>query len=172
MEDVPKLIIIRGPSGAGKSTVSKTLLKQSDRKTLLVSEDQIRKMFNDNHLPGHTASKELSVYSVLLGLREGYDVILEGILNIKTSQERLGKILKAHAKENYFFYLDVSYDETLRRHATRPEKAEFSTDAMKEWWDYASPSGQSTEVVIPESSSLKETVASIAASAGLNLKTA
>src|SRR3989344_521882 len=158
MKISPKLIIIRGPSGAGKSSVAKLLHMQSKRPTLLVSEDQIRKMFNDHHRSDHKISKDLATSIALTGLQDGYDVIFEGILDLKTNTERFDKIFKVHPEENYFFYLNISYDETLRRHETRPEKAEFSAEAMKKWWDYASPLGHTSETVISESSSLEETL--------------
>ncbi len=157
----PKLIIIRGPSGSGKSSVTRTLLKKVKGQAMLVSVDQTRKMFSDQKQPDHQASKDMVVNNVLFGLAKNYDVILEGILNIKTDKFMFDKILATHPEENYFFYLDVSYKETLRRHKTRPEKAEFGEESMKEWWSYASPMGHASETVIPESSSLEETVAII-----------
>jgi adenylate kinase family enzyme len=165
-----KLIIIRGPSGAGKSTVSKELFKRSTRPTLLVSEDYVRKMFSDHRKLGHEPSKKLAIEAVLLGLKTGYDVIYEGILNLKTSGDNLDELFDVHQEENYLFYLDVSLEETQKRHETRPEKAEFGTEAMARWWEYASPSGHINETVIPGSSSLKDTIRLIGQIAGLELK--
>jgi thymidylate kinase len=167
MNQIPKLIIIRGPSGAGKSSVAKALKEQAKRPTLLVSEDKIRQMFNDHHLPKRLASKELTTRGVLLGLEYSYDVILEGILNIKTNKERIARFFTVHPEENYFFYLDVSYEETLLRHQTRPEKDEFGEEAMKEWWDYASPVNHFSETIIPETSSLEATVKLIQKTTGI-----
>jgi len=164
----PKLIIVRGPSGAGKSTASRELLKRSSRPTLLVSEDYIRLMFSDHHRTGHGVSKELTITAVSHGLRNGYDVIYEGILNVKTDPQ-LEAFLKDRSEENYLFYLDVSFDETLKRHQTRPQKSDFGSEAMKRWWNYASPMGNTAETLIPESSSLEETVAAINRIAGLGL---
>ncbi len=164
-----KLIIIRGPSGAGKSTVSKELLKRSNRSTLLISEDQIRKMFNNHHKPGHDTSKKIATNAVKTGLSNGYDVIYEGILNLKTSGNNLDDIFSVHADENYMFYLDVSLEETLLRHDSRPEKSEFEAETMKKWWSYASPSGSSIETIISESSLPEDTVKTIANTCGLDL---
>lgn len=156
-----KLIVIRGPSGAGKSTVSQKVFKRSSRPTLLVSEDRMRKMFSDHHIAGHDAARELATESVLLGLRNGYDVIYEGILNIKTHRKQFEDIFATHPKENYFFYLEASFDETVKRHKTRPEKSEFTPKAMEKWWNYASPTGLPFETIIPETSSLEETIKTI-----------
>jgi len=164
-----KLIIIRGPSGAGKSTVSKELLARSSRPTLLVSEDGIRKMFNDHERAGHDVARELATLSVHYGLKNGYDVIYEGILNIKTRKVQLDELLEAHPEENYFFYLDVGWDETVKRHLTRPEKAEFGLEAMQRWWNYASPTNHTAETIIPETASKEETIRIIGKVAGLEL---
>lgn len=126
-------------------------------------------MFSDHRQPGHTVSKKLATSAVLLGLENGYDVIYEGILNLKTSGDNLQDIFKVHTEENYLFYLDVSFDETVKRHQTRPEKAEFKAEAMKKWWDYASPTNNVSETIIPESSSLDNTVKIISEVAGLEL---
>lgn len=167
MKNISKLIIIRGPSGAGKSSVARALLKNSQRPTLLVSVDQTRKQFSDQKTPDHQATKEMVMNNSLLGLGKGYDVILEGILNIKTDKFMFDKIFAAHPKENYFFFLDVGYDETLRRHETRPEKAEFGEESMKKWWGWSLPAKHEKEVVIPETSSLEATVAKIQKTAGI-----
>jgi hypothetical protein len=127
-------------------------------------------LFNDHHKPGHQPSKELTTQAVLIGLKNGYDVILEGILNTKTTLPRLEKFFAIHPNENYFFYLDVGFGETIRRHQTRHEKAEFGEDSMKKWWDYATPLGHENEVIIPDDSSLEETVRTISSVAGLDLK--
>jgi len=164
-----KLLIIRGPSGAGKSTVSKELLALCSRPTLLVSEDGIRKMFNDHQRAGHDAARELATQSVRYGLRNGYDVIYEGILNIKTRKAQIDEFLETHPEENYFFYLDVGWDETVRRHDTRPEKAEFGLEAMERWWDYASPINHPAETIIPETASKAEMIRIIGKVAGLEL---
>jgi len=129
--------------------------------------DQTRKLFSDQKTSDHQASKDMVVNNVLFGLEKGYDVILEGILNIKTDKFMFDKIFAAHPKENHFFYLDVSYEETLRRHKTRPEKAEFGEEAMKEWWGWSARTDHNNETIIPESSTLAETVEIINKIAGL-----
>jgi hypothetical protein len=76
-------------------------------------------------------------------------------------------VFEEHPDENYLFYLDVSFGETLKRHQSRPEKADFGVDEMKRWWDYASPTSHLTEKIIPESSSLAETLKTIRQVTGL-----
>lgn len=161
MSEIQKLIIIRGPSGAGKSSVTKELLAKTSRPTLLVSVDTIRMLFSDQKKPDHQTSKRLVINNVIFGLESGYDVILEGILNIKTDKFMFDKIFAVHPEGNYLFYLNVSYQETLRRHRNRPEKDLFGEEEMKEWWGWSLPSNHASETIIPENSSLEETVTKI-----------
>lgn len=153
-----KLIIIRGPSGSGKSTVAKQLQSRLPSPTLLLQEDKIRFMFSDWREPAHTASKELATASILSGLDSGLDVIYEGISNIKTYDKFFQQIFAIHPNDNYFFYLDVDFDETIKRHDTRPQRSEFGPVEMKQWLEYASPTGYKCETIIPKESSVEETV--------------
>lgn len=153
-----RLIVIRGPSGAGKSTVSKQLQQSLKSPSLLIHEDQIRFMFSNWREPDHAASKRLAMASILSGLESGFDVIYEGISNVKTYDPYFQQLFSSHPDDNYFFYLDVSFDEALKRHETRPEKAEFGPEQMKKWLAYASPTNYPFETIISEPSSLDETV--------------
>lgn len=166
---MPKLVVIRGPSGSGKSSVAERLHKSCTQPTLLIHEDKVRFMFSNWKQPDHTASKQLATAMILSGLNSDYDVIYEGISNIKTYDQYFQEIFTAHKADNYFFYLDVSFEETLKRHETRPEKSEFGIKEMKEWLDYASPTGYAFETIVPESSSLEETVETISKIASLEV---
>lgn len=157
----PKLIIIRGSSGSGKSTVAMRLQSEYPSPTLLICEDKIRFMFSNWVEPAHTASKELALASILSGLKSGFNVIYEGISNVKTYSKYFERIFTEHPDENYFFYLDVDFDETLKRHEMRPEKSEFGPEEMKRWRDYASPTGYKFETIISQQSSIDETVKKI-----------
>ena len=60
-------------------------------------------------------------------------VIVEGIL----SAARYGQMLKAlmnTADQSLVYYFDLSFDETLRRHAHRPKAAAFGAEAMHRWF--------------------------------------
>jgi predicted kinase len=167
-----KLIIIRGPSGAGKSSIAKVLASRSDRPTLLVEQDQIRQKFNDQGPKANIPVWEMVETNTMIGLKNGFDVVLEGILNIQKDRQRetLERILQSHPQENYLFYMDVQFDETIRRHSIRSKQVDFGEEAMKEWWDLATPMGHAYEITIPESSSLEETVRTIGRVAGLTLE--
>lgn len=161
-----KLIIIRGPSGVGKSTVAKALMKRTKRPTVLVDLDHYRFSFVNPPNHAHDLEYEMSGSDVLIGLRLGFDVIFDGNFTATAHDPLLAKWFSAHPEENYLFYLDASLNETLKRHETKSHPR-ISTDKMKEVYQYASAIGHENEVIIPESSSLEQTVEQIAQIAGI-----
>jgi hypothetical protein len=78
----------------------------------------------------------------------------------------LEKLFQAHSGDNYLFYLDASLPETLRRHETK-SYTRILASKMREVYKYASPAGRKEEVVIPESSSLGQTVEQIIVITGI-----
>ena len=71
----------------------------------------------------------------------------------------LGEIFKCHPAENYMFYLDVSLEETMRRHETRIVSGPaFDAEKMKSWYAMAHRSNHRLERIIPENSSLEESL--------------
>jgi len=103
-------------------------------------------------------------------------VIIDGLLNVQRQEYREGlhRLRKAAEKEKkekgkekerdatVSFYLDVPFEETVRRHATRSKSNDFDADEMATWWNaasrYALTDPTINEVVIPASSSTCETV--------------
>src|SRR6266404_2310233 len=165
-----KLIIIRGPSGVGKSSVARAIKSRSDRPTMWIEQDLFRTLSNEK-VPNNLPVVEMVEANTMIALKHGFDVILEGILNVQKPGRRnmYNRIFQAHPDENYIFYMEASFDETVRRHDTRPDKREqFGAKDMREWYDLASPTGHEREIVIPEPSSLEETVRTIGKVAGLN----
>ena len=63
----------------------------------------------------------------------------------------------------------MSLDETLRRHTTRPQAAEFTAEDMRGWYTQRDLLGFGDEHVIGEASGLDASIAHIAAVAGLPL---
>lgn len=162
-----KLIILRGPSASGKSTVAKALMERTKRLTVLVDLDYYRFCFVNPDDPENGLGIEyrLSAASVLTSLQNGFDVIFDGNFTYDSDDTFLAQLLD-HPGENYIFYLESSLEETLKRHETKMDPR-INTDKMKEVYRYASPTGHNDEVVIPESSSLEQTVEKIRAVAGI-----
>lgn len=156
-----KLIILRGPSGSGKSTTAKELFSKAKNKICLIDQDYYRFIFRP--AGGGSKSNTSTIHKmiesdVLIALEDGYDVILEGILSVKSYSGVLERIFTKHPSENYMYYFDISFDETVRRHAMREKSGDFSKEDMREWYPVAHKSDHRLERIISESSSLQETV--------------
>ncbi len=94
-------------------------------------------------------------------LDHGYHVILDGIFYADRYEPMLAALSSEHLGLSWFYYLDVSIDETLRRHITRPQAAEFGPDDMRQWYRPRDLLTGLREHVIAEASTLHETVSLI-----------
>jgi hypothetical protein len=75
----------------------------------------------------------------------------------------LAELAADHRGRTGVYYLDVSFDESLRRHATRPQASEFGPEHMREWYRERDVLGLPGEQLVPHTSSLHDTVARILA---------
>ncbi|HUO55871.1 MAG TPA: zeta toxin family protein [Candidatus Paceibacterota bacterium] len=161
-----KLIVIRGNSGSGKGTVARKIREASDRNIAIVEQDYLRRFVLKEKEKGGANNIDLIFQTVTFALSREYDVILEGILNFSRYGEIL-KNLEQSCPDNHFYYLDVSLEESLRRHATKPNAHEFGEKEMTEWYKPLDLTGFASEVVIPETSAILETVQLIREQTGL-----
>jgi adenylate kinase family enzyme len=159
-----KLIVLRGPSGSGKSTTAKILFEKAKHRVALIDQDHYRFIFKPaggGSKPNSDTIHKMIKGDVLIALSDGYDVILEGILSVKSYAQLLDKIFTTHTGENYMYYFDISFEETVKRHRTKPNADEWTEEDMKEWYPTAHRSNHVLEQIIPESHSLDETVSYI-----------
>lgn len=178
-----KLIILRGPSGSGKTTTSKILFDGAKKRTALIEQDYYRFIFNPpggGKKPNSDTIHKMIKNDVLIALQDGYDVILEGILSVKAYDKVLEDIFAQHPKENYIFYFDIGFEETVKRHKARQQAAQnngnnklvqdekrglrlqqFGEKEMQEWYSAAHKSNHSLEKIIPETFSVEETISYI-----------
>ena len=167
-----KFIILRGPSGSGKSTVSKLLFESASNKIALIEQDYYRFVFKPaggGSKPNSDAIHEMIKQNVITALNHGYDVILEGILSVKSYNEILDSIFSVHPQSNFMYYFDISFEETIRRHGTRPDKMqEFSAEDMREWYPASHRSNHTLENIIPESYTVDDTLKKILTDTQLN----
>jgi hypothetical protein len=91
-------------------------------------------MLRERDMPQKRSVIELIELVVEFGRRQERTVILEGIFAVK----KYGPMLRQLASkfdEVYVYYLDIPFDEALRRHAAKPNAYEFGEKEMREWWN-------------------------------------
>ena len=134
MTDSHPLIILRGNSGCGKTSTARLLQCQLGYGTMLVSQDVVRREIlrvkDSESNPAIQLIYDLCMY----GNNVGYTVILEGILSNKKYGAMLRRLLDDFQGEKLIYYCDVSFEETVRRHAIKPNAHEFGESEMRQWW--------------------------------------
>ena len=129
-----KLIILRGNSGSGKTTIAKELQKRLGQNAMLISQDEIRRnMLNvkdGEDTPALPLMKELLIY----GSKHSDFVIWEGIINREWYKPLFELAVQLYGTEVYAYYFDLTFEETLKRHLTRPKCHEFGEESMRRWW--------------------------------------
>lgn len=128
------LIILRGNSGSGKTTVAKLLFDHFHADAMLVSQDVVRRtMLRVKDVPDNPAI-ELIYRLCSYGNQLNKIVILEGILRRDIYGDMLTKLISDFNGLARVYYFDIPFDETLRRHATKPNAHEFGEAEMRQWW--------------------------------------
>ncbi|NJP98640.1 kinase [Nonomuraea sp. FMUSA5-5] len=162
------LIVIRGNSGSGKSTVARTVRETyGQRGMALIGQDVVRReILRERDRPGGV---NIGLLDMMCrhALTAGYHVILEGILARSRYGEMLQALFRDHRGTSRGFYLDVSWEETIRRHETRPQRARFSPDDMRQWYLGRDILPDAMEAIIGEGSTLTETVGLVLQESGL-----
>ena len=128
------LIILRGNSGCGKTSTACLLQRRLGYGTMLVSQDMVRREMlrvkDSESNPAIQLIYDLCMY----GNNVGYAVILEGILSNKKYGTMLRQLLDDFQGEKLIYYFDISFEETVRRHATKLNAHEFGESEMRQWW--------------------------------------
>ena len=156
-----KLIILRGNSGSGKTTIAKELQNRFGRNTMLISQDVIRRDMlhvkdgeNTQALP---LMKELLIY----GSSHSDVVIIEGIMYADWYRSLFELAIQLYDTEVYAYYFDLPFEETLKRHQTKPNCNEFGVEAMRRWWREKDFSDVLDEISITAEKDIKSIVRDI-----------
>ena len=130
-----KLIIIRGNSGSGKTSLSKLLQARFGPNTLRISHDMIRmELLNVHGREGVERSEPLMTTLLRYGKANSAVTILEGILPTRDYSHLFESALTIFGADIYAYYYDLPFDETLRRHMTKPNRDDFGEADMRRWW--------------------------------------
>ena len=135
-----KLIVLRGNSGSGKTTIAKELQQMFGNNTMLISQDVIRR--DILKVKDGENTKALPLLEELLrnGRKHSEIVIPEGILNVEWYRALFELAVDLYGKNIYAYYFDIPFEETVKRHKTKPNCNDFSAEDMRRWWnekDYA-----------------------------------
>lgn len=144
-----RLITLRGSSGSGKSTVAAAVrAARPVGSVAIIGQDVIRRSIlgTGEDRGGHPIRLTDLIARGLLD--HGVDVVIEGILNAAWYEAMLLQLVAAHRGVSRSYIWDLSFDETLRRHATKPIAAEFGEAELRAWWRGFQPVSGLAEVVI------------------------
>ncbi|HYH12079.1 MAG TPA: hypothetical protein VD789_06965 [Thermomicrobiales bacterium] len=151
-----KLVILRGNSGSGTSSVAQKIRDRYGHGVAIVGQDNLRRVIlGERDVPGG-ANIGLIDITTRYALNHGYHVVLEGILRADKYGEVLGALAADHIGLTRAYYFDVSFEETLRRHATKPKPVEYGEPEMRAWFRPNDFVPGLNERRIPERSSLDE----------------
>lgn len=142
------LIIIRGNSGSGKSTIARKLQKQLGEGTMLISQDDVRIKILSVEDKKDNPAIELIYKLAMYGDEINANVIIEGILSNKKYSAMLHRLLNDFSGRSYVYYLDIPFEETLKRHASRSKKNDFGEENMRSWWREKDYLGVKSEKII------------------------
>lgn len=162
-----RLVVLRGNSASGKSSVAAGLRDGFGRGLALVGQDNLRRVVLREHDRPGAANIGLIDTVARYALDAGYHVVVEGILYADHYGAMLARLRADHRGPTYGFYLDVPLEETLARHATKPQAEEYAETEMRSWYRERDLLPGGIETVIGARSTLAETVERIMFDTGL-----
>lgn len=160
------LVVLRGNSGSGKSTVARLLqerLRETGPTAVLAQDVLRRHVYREREQEG-LAHAELLVVAAGHCLEAGHHVIIEGILNARRYGPYLervdvrAEVAGVEPDDRRWYAFDLSLEETLRRHAGRPQAAEFGEDSLRRWYHGWNPLTSVTERRIGPEETAEEVV--------------
>ncbi|MFZ3562915.1 AAA family ATPase [Streptomyces sp. BH097] len=166
-----RLIFLRGNSASGKSSVAAGLRQRFGRNLAIVAQDNLRRIvLRERDRPG-AANIGLIDLTARYALDNGFHVVVEGILYADRYGPMLQDLARAHRGVTRCYYLHVPFEETVLRHATKPDPdylAQVNEDHLRDWYRDKDLLPDGLETVIDASSALDDTVQQILRESGLD----
>jgi predicted kinase len=154
-----RLIVIRGNSGSGKSKVAECVREKIDWKVAIIGQDTLRRsILKEPDKFENTDVIGLIEQTVTYCLDKGYIVILEGILTKLKYKELIVRLFEKAQCKTSAYYIDVSLEETIKRHATKPTANEFGERELRDWYQPEDYLDIPQEIIINEKTTLEESV--------------
>jgi len=162
-----KLVILRGNSASGKSTIAAEIRARYGRGLAIVAQDNLRRDVLREHDQPNAANIGLIDLTARYALNHGFHVVVEGILYSSHYGDMLATLTADHRGTTRLYYLDVPFEETLRRHATKPVANEYGEAEMRAWYRQLDLLPGSGEHVLPAEMGSGEIVQLVLADTGL-----
>jgi chloramphenicol 3-O-phosphotransferase len=162
-----KLIVLRGNSTSGKSAVAAEIRSRYGRGIAIAGQDNLRRVVLREHDTPNAANIGLIDLTARYALDHGFHVIIEDILYASHYGDMRTALCADHFGTTRLYYLHVPFEETLRRHATKPQAAEYGEAEMSAWYRELDLLPGGIEEVIHADMSLDDTVHRVMADAGL-----
>ncbi|MFF3330518.1 AAA family ATPase [Streptomyces sp. NPDC002888] len=162
-----RLVVLRGNSASGKSSVAAGLRERYGRGIALVSQDVLRReVLRERDMPGGVNIGLIDL-TVRHALDHGFHTVLEGILYVAHYGDMLTRLVADYSGRSHCFYLDVPFEETLARHATKPIADEVGAAELRSWYRPLDLLPGGVETVVPADSSLAATIDQVMRVSGL-----
>lgn len=162
-----RLIVLRGNSASGKSTIAAAIRDRFGRGLALVGQDNLRRVvLRERDRPG-AANIGLIDTIARYSLDAGYHVVVEGILRADHYGAMLARLHTDHRSPTHGYYLDIPLQETLARHATKPQADEYGERELRDWYRPLDLLPDGNETIIGADSELEVTVDRVMLDTGL-----
>jgi adenylate kinase family enzyme len=158
-----RLVVLRGNSGSGKSTTAQELRHRIGRGVAWIEQDYLRRILLREHDRPGVPNIGLIDQTARYALDHGYHVVLEGIFYTLHYGEMLRRLIADHAGITGVYYFQLPFDETIRRHSTRPLATTVSPEQMREWYQPCDLLGVPGEQTIDAASTLDDTATRVIA---------
>jgi hypothetical protein len=166
--DQPRLIVLRGNSASGKSSTAAEIRRRHGQRDLaIVGQDNLRRDVLREHDQPDGANIGLVDLVTRYALSHGFNAIVEGIFRSDHYTGMLKALIADHQGLTCCYYLDVPFDETLRRHAAKPQAEKYGAVEMRAWYRELDLLPDGIEQIIPAATPQDEIVRRIMADSGL-----
>lgn len=112
---------------------------------MLIEQDYFRRTICKEHDRTDSLNEKLLLHTIQFAINHDRHIILEGILYTVNYRNFFTKLFKIHPDNNFVYYFDIPFDETLRRHKTKPNRDDFGETDMRKWFhphDYLRVEGE------------------------------